>query len=128
MQSSRAKFQKTLLSFVEVEKKVQAAQTLQRQHGDQRRRRQRRARLKKERREREKEREKEKEKGRDSAGKAEEAEAEEAEAEADREDGDTEAAEDVAGQDGPAFLPLEHKENWMVRFINANAIGTATLT
>ncbi len=128
MQSSRVKFHKTMLSFAEVEKKVQAAQTLQRQLSEQRRRRQRRARIRKE-----KEREKEKEKGKgrekDKAAAAEGNEGVvEAELDLDREEGDKDPSEDVAEQEGPAFLPGEYKENWMVRFINANAIGAATAT
>ena len=120
MQSSRVKFHKTMLSFAEVEKKVQAAQTLQRQLSEQRRRRQRRARIRKE---------KEKEKGKGKAAAAEgNEEGVEADLDLDREEGDKDPSEDVAEQEGPAFLPGEYKENWMVRFINANAIGAATAT
>ena len=115
MQSSRVKFHKTMLSFAEVEKKVQAAQTLQRQLSEQRRRRQRRARVRKE-------KEKGREKGNEGVVEA------DRDLDLDREEGDKDPSEDVAEQEGPAFLPGEYKENWMVRFINANAIGAATAT
>ena len=124
MQSSRVKFHKTMLSFAEVEKKAQAAQTLQRQLSEQRRRRQRRARIRKE---KEREKGKGKEKGKAAAAEGNE-EVVEADLDLDREEGDKDPSEDVAEQEGPAFLPGEYKENWMVRFINANAIGAATAT
>ena len=131
VQSSRTRFRKTLLSFAEVEKKMQAAQTLARLQGEQRRRR-RKARQDRVQRDKEtdrngqghylndKDKDKDKDKGDDAVN---------------GDDGDGDGG-DGGGDGGDiiedeqvelAFLPGEIKENWMVRFINATAIGSAFL-
>lgn len=126
MQSSRARFLKTMLSFAEVEKKVQAAQTLQRQRSEQRRRRHlHRARIKAD-----KDKEKEMGKGKVGTGRPEESRDKDKEADGEA-DGEGGGGAGVGEKDldeeqvGLAFVPGEHKENWMVRFINASNIGTA---